>query len=144
MRADRTVAPSHETAPLAGGVLVLAEPGERQPSRGLATGRLGLVALGLAGGIVPSPSALLLFLAALLVQRPWFGVLLVLFFGIGMSLTLAAAGLAANGIVVWVERAMARRGRLGGGIRLAFAYGAALGVCAVGAGLVLRNVVKML
>ena len=55
-----------------------------------------------------------------------------------------ADGLAATGVVAWVERAMARRGRLSGGARLVFAYGAALGVCAVGAGLMVRSVAGLL
>lgn len=133
----------HDTEPLAGGVLVLAEPAERQPARGLASGRLGLVALGLAGGLVPSPSALLLFLAALLAGRPWFGVVMVVSFGAGMALTLATAGLAATGLVAWVERAVSRRGRFGDSVRIVFAYGAAIGVCAVGAGLVLRTLLGL-
>jgi ABC-type nickel/cobalt efflux system permease component RcnA len=49
--------------------------------------------MGLAGGLVPSPSALLVFLAALGLGHPWFGVALVLAFGVGMAGTLAATGL---------------------------------------------------
>jgi ABC-type nickel/cobalt efflux system permease component RcnA len=56
-------------------------------------GPAGLLAMGLAGGLVPSPSALLVFLAALGLGHPWFGVALVLAFGVGMAGTLAATGL---------------------------------------------------
>lgn len=54
-----------------------------------------LAALGLAGGLVPSASALVLLLGALAIGRPWFGLLLVFGFGVGMSLALVAAGLVA-------------------------------------------------
>jgi ABC-type nickel/cobalt efflux system permease component RcnA len=53
-----------------------------------------LVALGLAGGLVPSASALVLLLGAVAAQRPELGVLLVAGFGIGMSATLVGAGAA--------------------------------------------------
>jgi ABC-type nickel/cobalt efflux system permease component RcnA len=58
-----------------------------------ARGRLGLAGLGVAGGLVPSPSALVVLLAAVGLGRPVFGVLLVLTYGLGMAGTLTAAGL---------------------------------------------------
>ncbi|HEU4911935.1 MAG TPA: nickel transporter, partial [Actinomycetes bacterium] len=54
-----------------------------------APSRRGLVAIGLAGGLLPSPSAVLVFLGALALGHPWFGVLLVVAFGLGMAATLA-------------------------------------------------------
>ena len=57
-------------------------------------GTTSLVALGLAGGLVPSASALVLLLGALAAHRPALGVLLVGAFGIGMAVTLVAAGIA--------------------------------------------------
>ncbi|MFP5332513.1 MAG: nickel/cobalt transporter [Acidimicrobiia bacterium] len=54
-----------------------------------------LAALGLAGGLVPSASAVVLLLGAVAIGRPWFGVLLVFGFGVGMSVALVAAGLVA-------------------------------------------------
>ena len=66
----------------------------RSPPR--PAGRGGLVTVGLAGGILPSPSALLLLLGAVALGRPWLGALLVLAFGVGMALTLCAAGLLAS------------------------------------------------
>ena len=59
-------------------------------------------------------------------------------FGVGMALTLCAAGLLAKTITDRVERRLAGRGRLSRWARLGVSYGAAGGVCAVGAGLVLR------
>lgn len=47
---------------------------------------------GLAGGLVPSPSALLVYLGGLAIGRTWFAVLLVVGYGIGIAATLIAAG----------------------------------------------------
>jgi ABC-type nickel/cobalt efflux system permease component RcnA len=57
-------------------------------------GATSLVALGLAGGLVPSASALVLLLGALAAHRPELGVLLVAGFGLGMAATLVGAGVA--------------------------------------------------
>ncbi|MEU5696630.1 High-affinity nickel-transporter [Actinosynnema sp. NPDC020468] len=55
--------------------------------------RAGLVGMGVAGGLVPSPSALVVLLGAIALGRTWFGVLLVLGYGLGMAVTLTAVGL---------------------------------------------------
>jgi ABC-type nickel/cobalt efflux system permease component RcnA len=55
--------------------------------------RGGLIGLGAAGGLVPSPSALLVLLAAVTAGRTLFGISLVLAYGLGMALALCAAGL---------------------------------------------------
>ena len=55
--------------------------------------RLSLVGMGLAGGLVPSPSALIVLLGAVGLGRTAFGVLLVVAYGVGMAGTLTAAGL---------------------------------------------------
>lgn len=52
-----------------------------------------LIGMGFAGGMVPSPSALLVLLGAIALGRTWFGVLLVIAYGLGMALSLVAAGL---------------------------------------------------
>jgi ABC-type nickel/cobalt efflux system permease component RcnA len=65
--------------------------GDHDPSR--AYSRSGLIGLGMAGGLVPSPSALLVLLATIALGRTVFGVVLVLGYGVGMALTLCAAGL---------------------------------------------------
>jgi ABC-type nickel/cobalt efflux system permease component RcnA len=57
------------------------------------SGRAGLVGMGVAGGLVPSPSALVVLLGAVALGRTVFGVLLVLTYGVGMAATLTAAGL---------------------------------------------------
>ncbi len=64
--------------------------GHGQPQR---FGRSGLIGLGVAGGLVPSPSALLVLLAAIALGRTAFGVILVLGYGLGMAGALTAAGL---------------------------------------------------
>jgi nickel/cobalt exporter len=49
--------------------------------------------MGVAGGLVPSPSALVVLLGAIGLGHTWFGVLLVAAYGVGMAGTLTAAGL---------------------------------------------------
>jgi len=55
--------------------------------------RLSLVGMGIAGGLVPSPSALIVLLGAVGLGRTAFGVLLVVAYGVGMAAMLTAAGL---------------------------------------------------
>ena len=63
------------------------------PSRGDLTWR-SLFALGLAGGLVPSASALLLLLGSFAANRAGYGLVLVIAFGAGMAIVLAGIGLA--------------------------------------------------
>ena len=65
--------------------------------------------MGMAGGLVPSPSALVVFLAALAVGHAWFGVFLVIAFGLGMAVTLAVSGLLVLRARTTVERRLADR-----------------------------------
>jgi ABC-type nickel/cobalt efflux system permease component RcnA len=55
--------------------------------------RLSILGIGIAGGLVPSPSALVVLLGAIGLGRTAFGVLLVIAYGTGMAATLTAAGL---------------------------------------------------
>jgi ABC-type nickel/cobalt efflux system permease component RcnA len=55
--------------------------------------RRGLIGIGIAGGLVPSPSALIVLLGAVALGRTGFGIALVLGYGLGMAATLTAAGL---------------------------------------------------
>jgi ABC-type nickel/cobalt efflux system permease component RcnA len=71
-------------------------------------GRLGLAAIGVAGGLVPSPSALVVLLGAIGLGRTAFGLVLVLAYGVGMAATLTAAGL---GLVRLREHLAARSRR---------------------------------
>lgn len=61
--------------------------------------------MGIAGGLVPSPSALLVLLASVGLGRTVFGVLLVVAYGLGMAATLTAVGLA----LVRLRNRLARR-----------------------------------
>jgi len=65
--------------------------------------------MGPAGGLVPGPSALLVFLAAAALGHPWVGVALVAAFGVGMASTLAVVGL----LVVRPRDRAAARARAG-------------------------------
>ncbi len=74
--------------------------------------------LGVAGGLVPSPTALLVLLGAIGLGRTWFGVGLVLSYGLGMAGTLTAAGLLLVGLrdrldrVTFSDRLRRRSARL--------------------------------
>jgi ABC-type nickel/cobalt efflux system permease component RcnA len=52
----------------------------------------GMIAPGLAGGIVPSPSAVLVLIGAIALGRMWFGVSLVLAYGVGLAGALVGTG----------------------------------------------------
>lgn len=52
----------------------------------------GLVALGMSGGLVPSPTVFLILVSGLVTGRVGFAVVLVLTFGLGMMLTITAVG----------------------------------------------------
>ncbi|GIH17735.1 sulfite exporter TauE/SafE family protein [Rugosimonospora africana] len=56
--------------------------------------RFSIIGMGVAGGLVPSPSALVVLLGAIGLGRTGFGVLLVAGYGLGMAATLTAAGFA--------------------------------------------------
>lgn len=64
------------------------------PSDGVAPrSRAGIVAIASAGGLVPSPAAVVVLLATIAVGRPGFGVALVAAFGVGLAATLTGIGL---------------------------------------------------
>lgn len=112
------------------------EDGRRSPLR-----LSSLLGVALAGGLVPSPSALVVLLGAIALSRTFFGVLLVLGYGIGMAATLTAAGLLLSGGGSRLS-AVAER-RLPAWSRCA-RYGTlltALTVLTVGLGLTLRSLV---
>jgi nickel/cobalt transporter (NicO) family protein len=54
----------------------------------------GLIALGVSGGILPCPSALIVLLSAIAMGRVAFGLLLIVFFSMGLAMVLTAIGLA--------------------------------------------------
>jgi nickel/cobalt exporter len=54
----------------------------------------GLLALGVSGGLVPCPSAMVLLLAAVAMNKTAYGMLLVMAFSVGLAITLTLVGLA--------------------------------------------------
>ena len=54
-----------------------------------------LIALGVSGGLVPCPSALILMLSAIALGRPGFGLVLLVGFSAGLALVLTGIGMVA-------------------------------------------------
>ncbi|MDX3583693.1 nickel transporter [Streptomyces europaeiscabiei] len=109
----------------------------------------GTILLGFAGGMVPSPSAVVVLVGAAALGKAWFGLLLVVAYGIGLALTLTAAGYAVVKAGGWVTRVMDKgEGRLGGPtaalVRNTVPLASALLVVALGAGLVFRGATSAL
>ncbi|MGW7054197.1 nickel transporter [Streptomyces sp. NPDC054887] len=106
-----------------------------------APGLRGVVLLGFAGGLVPSPSAVVVLVGAAALGRAWFGFLLVLAYGAGLALTLTGAGFAAVRLTETTTRRLAHRPRsrlLAGAQRAAPLCTAAV-VFLLGCGLLLRG-----
>jgi ABC-type nickel/cobalt efflux system permease component RcnA len=61
----------------------------------VAPGRGGLIGMSIAGGLVPSPSALVVLLGAMALGRAAYGVALVVAFGVGLASTLTLVGMLA-------------------------------------------------
>ncbi|MFD8739140.1 nickel transporter [Streptomyces sp. NPDC059618] len=109
----------------------------------------GTILLGFAGGLVPSPSAVVVLVGAAALGQAWFGLLLVLAYGVGLALTLTAAGFAVVKLGSGMNRALAGRrswaeGRLVLLVRRTAPLGSALIVVALGAGLVLKGAASVL
>ena len=102
-----------------------------------------LIAMGLAGGLVPSPSALVVLLGAIALGRIPFGLLLVVAYGIGLACTLIGAGLLMVRFESRVRRWTQNRGTVLGGGLLAVANAlpllSGLGIIGAGSLLVLRS-----
>lgn len=109
----------------------------------------GTLLLGFAGGMVPSPSAVVVLVGAAALGKAWFGLLLVVAYGLGLALTLTAAGFAvvrAGGVM---SRVLERRPRGSAGpvvalVRRVAPLGSACVVVALGAGLLLRGAASAL
>ena len=69
-----------------------------------------LFALGLAGGLIPSTSALLNLLGSIAAGRPVFGFVLVVAFGVGMAAVMSGVGLALVAAQGRLDRLPAARG----------------------------------
>ncbi|MFD8423798.1 nickel transporter [Streptomyces sp. NPDC059466] len=109
----------------------------------------GTILLGFAGGLVPSPSAVVVLVGAAALGQAWFGLLLVLAYGVGLALTLTAAGFAVVKLGSGVNRALAKRPRWAAGpvaalVRRTAPLGSAFVVVALGAGLVFKGAASAL
>ncbi|MYV37361.1 nickel transporter, partial [Streptomyces sp. SID1328] len=101
--------------------------------------------LGFAGGLVPSPSAVVVLVGAAALGQAWFGLLLVVAYGVGLALTLTAAGFAVVrlGAVAGrlLDRNPARHAHpLTVLLRRTIPLASALAVLLLGAGLMLKGV----
>ncbi len=76
-------------------------------------GRGGLIGMGVAGGLVPSPSALIVLVASIALGRTIFGVFLVVVYGLGMAVTLTVTGLLLVRLRGRLDRRAARGQRSG-------------------------------
>ena len=100
-----------------------------------------LLALGISGGILPCPSALLALLGAVAVGRAGFGMLVVVAFSLGLAATLSAVGL----LFLYAGRLLERRsiaGRWSWLMRFAPAA-AAMAVTASGLIIVVRALMEI-
>ncbi|MGW1131785.1 nickel transporter [Streptomyces griseoluteus] len=105
----------------------------------------GTLLLGFAGGLVPSPSAVVVLVGAAALGQAWFGLLLVVAYGVGLALTLTAAGFAVVrlGAVAGrlLDRNPARHAHpLTALLRRTIPLASALAVLLLGAGLMLKGV----
>ena len=100
-----------------------------------------LLALGISGGLLPCPSALLALLGAVAVGRAGFGLMVVVAFSLGLAATLTGVGL----LFLYAGRFLERRaisGRWSGMLRFAPAV-AAVAVTASGVMIVVRSLVEL-
>ncbi|MCP9998481.1 nickel transporter [Streptomyces werraensis] len=109
----------------------------------------GTILLGFAGGLVPSPSAVVVLVGAAALGHAWFGLLLVVAYGVGLALTLTAAGYAVVRAGWSVSRLVARRPRWTSApwaavVRRSAPLGSACVVLVLGAGLVFRGAASAL
>ena len=103
------------------------------PAAGAHLSWRGLFVLGLAGGLIPSTSALLILLGSIAAGRPAFGLILVVAFGLGMAAVMTAVGLVMIVARTRLDR-MPSRSSLG---RLAASAPLLASVAVLGLGLVL-------
>ncbi|MGN9757190.1 HoxN/HupN/NixA family nickel/cobalt transporter [Streptomyces sp. SD31] len=109
----------------------------------------GTILLGFAGGLVPSPSAVVVLVGAAALGKAWFGLLLVVAYGVGLALTLTAAGFAVVRLGTGVTRVLDSRPRWMGHpltvfVRRTAPLGSAVLVVLIGAGLVLQGAASAL
>jgi len=97
-----------------------------------------LLAVGVSGGLLPCPSALVVLLAAISLHRVAFGLLLILAFSAGLALTITAIGCAAV-----LARGAFRRVSLEGPLVRLLPAASALVILAAGLAMTVRAVPKV-
>ncbi|MFF3502816.1 sulfite exporter TauE/SafE family protein [Streptomyces sp. NPDC003247] len=108
----------------------------------------GTILLGFAGGLVPSPSAVVVLVGAAALGHAWFGLLLVVAYGAGLALTLTAAGFAVVRLGTGAARFLDRSARRPAHpvvalVRRNVPLWSALVVVALGAALVLKGAASL-
>ena len=104
-----------------------------------------LVAMGVAGGLLPCPSALIVMLSAIALHRVAFGLVLIIAFSLGLALMLTGIGVALAAGAPLLAR-LPGRDRLPSGLRLArfVSVGAALAITVAGIVLTVQAVPALL
>jgi len=120
---DHAAAPGHDVGEPASPNGVHSHGGRAHshlPPAGTSLSWRSLFTLGLAGGLVPSASALILLLGSIAAGRVAYGIVLVLGFGLGMAVVLGGVGLALVRTSHLVQRLPRGRSldRLGGAVQL--------------------------
>jgi nickel/cobalt transporter (NicO) family protein len=102
-------------------------------------GLRGLVAVGISGGLLPCPTALVVLLAAISLHRVGYGLLLIVAFSVGLASVITAIGL----VAVTAKRAFSRL-RLDGPLVRALPAVSALVVLGVGLAMTARAVPQLI
>ena len=102
-------------------------------------GRGGLLGVGIAAGLLPCPSALVVLLSAIALQRVGFGLALIVAFSLGLATTITAVGL----LAVLARRAFGRLS-LDGPVVRALPAASALLILAVGVGITVNALPEVL
>ncbi len=103
-----------------------------------APGLRGLVTVGISGGLLPCPSALVVLLAAISLHRVAFGLVLIVAFSAGLALTITGIGL----VAVLAKRAFSRLSFNGPVVRLLPAF-SALVILGAGLAMTVRAIPKV-
>jgi nickel/cobalt exporter len=102
-------------------------------------GRGGLLGVGIAAGLLPCPSALVVLLSAIALHRVGLGLALIVAFSVGLAATITTIGL----VAVLARRAFSRL-RLDGRVIRALPAASALAIVAVGVGITLNALPEVL
>lgn len=105
---------------------------------GAAVSWRSLLALGVSGGLLPCPSALIVLLAAVALGRVAYGLLLVAAFSLGLAATLTAIGL----LFLYLGRVVERRRLLPDWLARTLPVGSALVISVIGAVLCLQTLLR--